>query len=354
VKPFGETLRQAREAKGVALDTVARYTRISLHYLDALERTDLRALPGGPFNQGYIRSYAEVLGIDPGPLLESYSEEARRHGLGTPESQQKTIQELSKMVHRKATSKRRSAEALRGVVLAGLALAVIALGLWLAMTRSGSEVGSPREPEPTAETAPNEAESLAEAPREAPSAPSARESGSGLAVPSSGVGTSVVEHELVGRSDRFPGGSAVCFWTRVVGAGSGETLQHVWKREGQTVMVRKLRVGSANWRTYSRYTLPPGDSGRWAVEAQTADGRVLAREEFVTFVASPPSSPPLPEDRAPDGIDESVHQGGRQQVPRPAEGEPVEDPGDRREERVGEVGRLVIVQMRGSEDGGSQ
>jgi hypothetical protein len=188
------------------------------------------------------------------------------------------IQELSRILDRK-TAPRRARFAGR-LLFAGIGLASIILGGWAVMRSDGRDVEP--EPEPTFEPAPNEAQIAAEAPREPLPAPSPRESRAGLSVPSFGVGAGVVEHELVGRSDRFPGGSAVCFWTRVVGAESGETLQHVWQRDGQTVMVRKLRIGSANWRTYSRYKLPPDAAGSWVVEARTADGRILAREEFIT------------------------------------------------------------------------
>ncbi|MGH9319428.1 MAG: helix-turn-helix domain-containing protein, partial [Vicinamibacteria bacterium] len=38
-------MKRAREARGVALDAVASATRIARRYLDALERSDLQALP---------------------------------------------------------------------------------------------------------------------------------------------------------------------------------------------------------------------------------------------------------------------------------------------------------------------
>jgi hypothetical protein len=172
--------------------------------------------------------------------------------------------------------------------------------------------GAP-EPEARVESAPKpEPENVPQGPPESRPAPTSPESRSGLSIPSSGVGTAVVEHKLVGESDRFPGGTVVCFWTRVVGAKSDETIRHVWKREGRTVMVRRLNIRSAHWRTYSRYALPENDSATWVVEAQTADGSVLlAREEFLSF-APVPATPESTEDRPPHGIDESVHEGGRE------------------------------------------
>ncbi|HXV62521.1 MAG TPA: helix-turn-helix domain-containing protein, partial [Vicinamibacteria bacterium] len=45
-KSFGTQLRDAREASGDTLDAIARTTRISRRYLQALEASDLETLPG--------------------------------------------------------------------------------------------------------------------------------------------------------------------------------------------------------------------------------------------------------------------------------------------------------------------
>jgi hypothetical protein len=42
-----------------------------------------------------------------------------------------------------------------------------------------------------------------------------------------------------------------------------------------------LPIGGRHWRTYSRFLLPEGSAGRWAVEARTSDGRLLVRDEFL-------------------------------------------------------------------------
>lgn len=80
MKAFGDRLREAREARGVSVRAVATSTRITERYLHALERSDLEALPGGVFDKGYIKSYAQFLDIDPKPLLESYGIEERGRG----------------------------------------------------------------------------------------------------------------------------------------------------------------------------------------------------------------------------------------------------------------------------------
>jgi cytoskeletal protein RodZ len=62
---FGETLRRERELRQISLREIAEATKINLRYLDALERDDFRHLPGGVFNKGFVRAYAQFIGIDP-------------------------------------------------------------------------------------------------------------------------------------------------------------------------------------------------------------------------------------------------------------------------------------------------
>jgi cytoskeletal protein RodZ len=60
---LGEKLRQAREARGVSISEIAEQTRISSHYLEAIESDDYRTLPGGIFNKGFVKSYANMSGL---------------------------------------------------------------------------------------------------------------------------------------------------------------------------------------------------------------------------------------------------------------------------------------------------
>jgi hypothetical protein len=95
------------------------------------------------------------------------------------------------------------------------------------------------------------------------------------------VGTGVESHRLVGRADRFVEGTTVYFWTRVLGGRPGEVIHHSWIYEGRVIMRADLEIGGSHWRTFSRRELPPGSAGRWATEARSPDGRILAREEFL-------------------------------------------------------------------------
>jgi flagellar biosynthesis protein FlhG len=58
----GDTLRRFREARGLSLQALA--TRLRILCLAAIEREDFGAVPPEPFIRGFVRSYAEALGID--------------------------------------------------------------------------------------------------------------------------------------------------------------------------------------------------------------------------------------------------------------------------------------------------
>jgi len=70
---LGEKLRQAREAKGIPISEVAEQTRIAPLYIESIDNDDYRALPGGIFNRGFIKSYAKYVGVDEAEALADYA-----------------------------------------------------------------------------------------------------------------------------------------------------------------------------------------------------------------------------------------------------------------------------------------
>jgi cytoskeletal protein RodZ len=66
---LGQLLQQARAYKSVSLREAERATRISRHYLSALEAGDLSQLPPSAYARGIVRNYAQYLGLDPATAL---------------------------------------------------------------------------------------------------------------------------------------------------------------------------------------------------------------------------------------------------------------------------------------------
>lgn len=71
---IGSKLREARERKGLSAETVSRETMLTLRYVQALETDDFDALPGTAFVRGYVRRYAELVGLNADELIASFDE----------------------------------------------------------------------------------------------------------------------------------------------------------------------------------------------------------------------------------------------------------------------------------------
>ena len=71
-EPFGKLLLDARAARGMTLAEVSAATKIPVSKLQAIERDDIENLPGGIFTRGFVRSYAETVGLDPQETLAQF------------------------------------------------------------------------------------------------------------------------------------------------------------------------------------------------------------------------------------------------------------------------------------------
>src|SRR5260370_32992576 len=70
----GDELRQRREALGLDLADVAATLRIKPAYLMALEAGRPEELPGPVYAIGFIRAYADHLGLDDGEMLRRFKQ----------------------------------------------------------------------------------------------------------------------------------------------------------------------------------------------------------------------------------------------------------------------------------------
>ena len=71
---LGEFLRRERELRHISLDDVAEHTKLSRRYLEAIEEGRYDRLPGETFARGFIRSYAQSVGLDPTDTLLMYAQ----------------------------------------------------------------------------------------------------------------------------------------------------------------------------------------------------------------------------------------------------------------------------------------
>ncbi|HQN43530.1 MAG TPA: DUF4115 domain-containing protein [Anaerolineaceae bacterium] len=69
---IGAQLKQAREARGLTLEQAAHATRLRLHYLRALEEDQRDVLPSDVQGRGFLRLYADFLGLPVQALLDAW------------------------------------------------------------------------------------------------------------------------------------------------------------------------------------------------------------------------------------------------------------------------------------------
>lgn len=69
---LGQTLKAAREAQGKTVAELAAKLAVRKAVLEALEDCRFSDLPEAALSRGYLRRYAELLGLDPQPLLRLY------------------------------------------------------------------------------------------------------------------------------------------------------------------------------------------------------------------------------------------------------------------------------------------
>jgi cytoskeleton protein RodZ len=159
---FGENLRREREMRGVSLEEISSATKISLRFLDAIEREDFSKLPGGIFSRSFIRSYARYLGLDEERVMAEYQLAAR------PEAEF----DLHWMAAGTSSSGRRGA---RTPLIATLMAGVLLAGGYALFRYSTRAAETPAPPSPAPVVTPE--------PAAPPTVPTATTSGNAKALP---------------------------------------------------------------------------------------------------------------------------------------------------------------------------
>jgi cytoskeletal protein RodZ len=82
---IGPALREARERRGLAFGDVEADTAIRTRYIRALEEEQFDVLPGATYTKGFLRAYAEYLGLDGQLFIDEFN--SRHHDARTPQEQ---------------------------------------------------------------------------------------------------------------------------------------------------------------------------------------------------------------------------------------------------------------------------
>lgn len=156
--PVGEKLSALRRERGKSLAEIESATKIMGRMLSALENERWEELPASVYVRGYIRNYAQALGVDPEPLLAEYVKDT-----SAPRTEHVPLRRIPE---RTVVPHRLELHALpRQVwVAAAIAVLVVALVVWgVSALLSRDDTPPPIAPETTstAGTAPTDAVSEA-------------------------------------------------------------------------------------------------------------------------------------------------------------------------------------------------
>jgi len=74
---IGDMFRQTRESKGIKIEEVTKTTRIRPFFVEAIECEDWGSLPSPGFIPGFLKTYANYLGMDATEILAKYNANRR-------------------------------------------------------------------------------------------------------------------------------------------------------------------------------------------------------------------------------------------------------------------------------------
>lgn len=69
---IGQKFEAARQSKGVTVSEAGHATKILVKYIEAMEADDFGELAAPVYVKGFIRMYAQYLGLDAAPLVNEY------------------------------------------------------------------------------------------------------------------------------------------------------------------------------------------------------------------------------------------------------------------------------------------
>jgi cytoskeleton protein RodZ len=78
---LGELFKRGRERLGLSVEQVVEITRLRKHFVEALENEDWDNLPSGVFVRGFIKAYAQIVGLDQKKAVSLYERSSHAESL---------------------------------------------------------------------------------------------------------------------------------------------------------------------------------------------------------------------------------------------------------------------------------
>ncbi|TCD47042.1 DUF2914 domain-containing protein [Chlorobium sp. N1] len=271
-----DTLRKAREGKGLSLEEAARMAGTAPDRLARLEAGDLEILPPA-YTVALMREYAQALGAYDEPLFHELKEAA---GIPVPRSS----------TTRPVPDHREQQPGLWRNAFAGAVAVTLLIAAWLLVGRAcqtpsrtvqktpdpAMTAAAPPAPVPAPSAAPLPEPDTLQSQAPAINADSAPASGATVA---HSCFTTSIDREKRSPLDRLrrtpQQETAIAYFSDILNP-SGKPLYHEWLFNGKTV--QRIAVGTPTgrrWRCWSQKTVGRGEEGTWTVRIVEGEGTVL-------------------------------------------------------------------------------
>ena len=132
LETVGQDLRAARLRRGDDLATVSKALKIRKDHLEAIEEDRLEQLPGRTYAVGFVRSYADYLGLDTAQCLERFKAEIAGR---TDADQQPQVTVIDEDEHRRLPQGWK--------IIAGVVVLLMIYGAYYVLTSTSSMTSPP-------------------------------------------------------------------------------------------------------------------------------------------------------------------------------------------------------------------
>lgn len=131
LETVGQDLRAARLRRGDDLATVSKALKIRKDHLEALEEDRIESLPGRTYAVGFVRTYAEFLGLDHSAAVERFKAQIA----GRADEPQPTITVIDEDEHRRLPQGWK--------IIAGVVLLLFAYGAYYLLVPAADKMIAP-------------------------------------------------------------------------------------------------------------------------------------------------------------------------------------------------------------------
>lgn len=152
----GEILRSEREKKGLTIKDIEKATSIRALYLSAIEEDNYSVVPGEVYLKGFIRNYANYLGLDGQNIVNIYRQ-SKTPVTETPEpvitdTADKPTDTAKKTIKPSAAEEKRTEQRgpMKWFAAGAIVVVLLGFGWWWAEGRSGQDQAQLTKPSPAA------------------------------------------------------------------------------------------------------------------------------------------------------------------------------------------------------------